>query len=35
MKQIITFLVAVFAIMSCGNNPKKAQTADDMKAKPW
>lgn len=35
MKQIITFLVAVFAIMSCGNNPKKAQTADDMRAKPW
>ena len=24
MKKIITFLIAAFAIMSCGNNPKKS-----------
>ena len=32
MKQIVTILVAAFAIMSCGNAPQKAETADEMKA---
>lgn len=33
MKKIIILLVAAFAMMSCGNTPQKAPTADDMRAK--
>ena len=32
MKKILTVLLAAFAIMSCGNNPKQAQSP---KGKPW
>ena len=32
MKKILTVLLASFAIMSCGNNPKQAQSP---KGKPW
>lgn len=32
MKKILTVLLAAFAIMSCGNNPKQAQS---LKGKPW
>ena len=35
MKPIVTLFVTVLAIMSCGNNPKKAGTAEDMRAKAW
>lgn len=35
MKKIIILLVAAFAMMSCGNIPQKAPTADDMRAKAW
>ena len=35
MKKIIILLVAAFAMMSCGNTPQKAPTADDMRAKAW
>ena len=32
MKKIITFLLAAFAVMSCGNTTQKAQS---LKDKPW
>ena len=32
MKKILTVLLTAFAIMSCGNNPKQAQSP---KGKPW
>lgn len=32
MKKILTVLLAAFAIISCGNNPKQAQSPKD---KPW